>query len=103
MHVDEKKVGFLLKMLADAKPDCLDCDGCFENIAEYAERQLMCKPIDEAMKDVETHLRQCPCCHAEYKVLLEGLDELKSLEDAETTEKDDNESPAGGAEASSDE
>lgn len=83
MHVDEKKVGFLLKMLADAKPDCLDCDGCFENIAEYAERQLMCKPIDEAMKDVENHLRQCPCCYAEYKVLLEGLEELKALEDEE--------------------
>lgn len=76
MSLSEQQISALMNMLSETKPDCLDCDGCFEQIAEFAEQQLTSKNIPEAMQHVETHLKQCACCHAEYQVLLEALKEM---------------------------
>ena len=72
-----------MRMVVDSRPDCLDCDGCFDHIAEFAERELKARPLNEALKNVEVHLKQCPCCQAEYQVLLEGLQELKQDNDVD--------------------
>ena len=51
----------------------MDCDGCYGKVAEFAEFQLTGAEIPEALRGVETHMRQCPCCKDEYEALLAGL------------------------------
>jgi predicted anti-sigma-YlaC factor YlaD len=63
-------------MIASSQPDSLDCDGCFAQIAEFAELELASKDIPEALQAVKTHLEQCICCKDEYAALLEALREL---------------------------
>lgn len=63
----------LLESSAAAEPDELDCDGCFDHLAEFAEARLAEAEIPAALKAVETHLEQCVCCRDEFAALLEGL------------------------------
>lgn len=83
MVLNEQQISILMRMISGTRPDCLDCDGCFLRIAEFAEAQLKDLPISDAMKEVSSHLKQCACCHAEYQVLLEALTALKEQMDLE--------------------
>ena len=76
MTLKIEQVATLLGLILSAKPDLLDCDGCFERMADFAEAELTNKEIPEAMQVVETHLHQCSCCGDEYQALLTGLQEL---------------------------
>ena len=69
----EQQRAQLLQMVRDAKQDCLDCDGCFEHLAEFTELELLGQPIPEAMQVVQLHLEQCPCCQAEHSMLIDAL------------------------------
>ena len=73
MPLTNKQISNLLGMVASGEPDRLDCDGCFEQLAEFAEIHLTSREIPEALRAVETHLRQCACCREEFDALLEGL------------------------------
>ena len=72
----------LVEDASQAKPDSLDCDGCFEQLAEFAETQLAELETPEALRAVENHLRQCGCCRDEYEALLDGLREINTPEGA---------------------
>jgi len=78
MSLSDEQISDLVKLAASAEPDRLDCDGCFAHLAAFAELQLAHKEIPEALRAVETHLRQCECCQAEFEALMEGL---RTLED----------------------
>ncbi len=78
MALSTDQVSSLLAMIASSVSDSLDCDDCFERIAEFAEAQLANREIPDALKVVEIHLQQCPCCKDEYQALLEGLRELEN-------------------------
>ncbi|MEM6471016.1 MAG: hypothetical protein AAF802_15765 [Planctomycetota bacterium] len=73
MKLSKEQTKTLLDYVAVAQPDELDCDGCLEHLAEFVELELMGKEIPEALKKVERHLEQCPCCQDEHNALLEGL------------------------------
>ncbi len=79
MPLSEQQVAKLLQLVGDSRTDGLDCDGCFEHLAEFAEVSLMCREIPEALQAIEIHLEQCPCCHSEFQALREAL---LSLDDA---------------------
>lgn len=79
MLISREQSDFLVEMIATVQPDALDCDGCFQLMAEFVELQLLSREIPEAMRCVERHLEQCVCCRDEYKAL---LDALQSLSDA---------------------
>lgn len=93
MKLNEKQLADLMRMVAGARPDCLDCDGCYGHIAEYAEHRLKSLPISKAMEDVERHLKQCPCCHVEFEALLAGLQAIQDAEQA-TPESDQQGDPS---------
>jgi hypothetical protein len=78
MPLSNKQVSTLIGMVTAASPDTLDCDGCFQRVAEFAEAELTNREIPAALKAVQVHLSQCGCCKDEYKVLLESLRELRS-------------------------
>ncbi|MEM8671239.1 MAG: hypothetical protein AAGG48_27200 [Planctomycetota bacterium] len=63
----------LIALVTDTKEDTLDCDGCFELMAEFVEYRLSNHQVPEALRAVERHLEQCLCCQDEYRALLDGL------------------------------
>ena len=77
MPISNDQIASLLGMINDAKPDDLDCDGCLEHLAEFAENELANREIPEALKAVQTHIEQCKCCRDEYAALLAGLKEIE--------------------------
>lgn len=77
MPLTTNQVTTLVNMVATSEPDVLDCDGCYEHMAEFAEAELANREVPDALKAVEAHLRQCNCCKDEFNALIEGLRELE--------------------------
>ncbi len=73
MNVTHTQVLRLLKSIALSEVDQLDCDGCLDLIAEFAEAEMRGEDLSDSMRLVEIHLRQCPCCAYEYQALLDAL------------------------------
>ena len=63
----------MLTLVSKAVPDPLDCDGCFEMLSEFAERELRGDEMSASLKLVEIHLTQCACCRYEYETLVEAI------------------------------
>lgn len=63
----------MLASISNAVPDSLDCDGCLELSAEFADRESRGEALSESLKLVQVHLSQCPCCEYEYQTLLEAI------------------------------
>lgn len=78
MPLSDQQISTLLRMVAAGEQDPLDCDGCFEHLAEFAEKNLQNQELPAALQAVETHLEQCPCCEDEYQALLEALRTLET-------------------------
>ena len=77
MPISQEQVSNLLGMVASAEADEIDCDGCYEQLAVFAEAELLSREIPEALQAVQTHLEQCLCCQDEYQALLAGLRTLE--------------------------
>lgn len=77
MSLSKEQIQNLLGMIKSTLSDGLDCDGCFEHLAEFAELHLQSREIPDALKAVETHLQQCCCCNDEFDALVEGLRALE--------------------------
>ncbi len=75
MTLTNDQIQKLMQLVADATPDQLDCGGCLDQLAEFAETELAGKSIREALECVKVHLRNCPCCQDEYETLLAALSE----------------------------
>ena len=81
MTISKEQTVSLLALVADARSDELDCDGCFDLMAEFVEHELTHCEIPEALKKVRRHLEQCPCCNDEHEALLTGLRALQESEE----------------------
>jgi predicted anti-sigma-YlaC factor YlaD len=77
MPLKKEHIESLLRLVRSVQEDCLDCDGCYDRIAEFAEIELSGREIPEALVNVRIHLHQCPCCTDEYNALIEGLEAIK--------------------------
>ena len=73
MPISKKQIDTLLGLISDTESDNLDCDGCFGQLAEFADAKLANQEIPVALQAVEQHLKQCTCCCDEFETLLEGL------------------------------
>jgi len=73
----------LIDLVATTQDDRLDCDGCLEQIAEFAEAHLAGHSLSAALESVQTHLESCGCCQHEYEALLAALGTMH--EDASNT------------------
>ena len=80
MALTTEQIDKLIGLIGTTEDDSLDCDGCFGQVAEFAEMQLAGKPVTDAMRAVEQHLKHCLCCADEYSALLDGL---RALDEAE--------------------
>jgi hypothetical protein len=73
MVIEFSQVQKLFKSISSAVPDQLDCDGCFELSAQFAEAEINGQELSNILKAVQVHMSQCPCCAYEYQSLLEAV------------------------------
>jgi len=78
MSLSKEQINSLLGMVSSVESDDSNCEGCFEQMAEFAELHLSKQEIPEAMQAVETHLQQCVCCKDEFNALLKGLQAIEN-------------------------
>ena len=76
MSLSPETIKKLLDLVATTQNDPLDCDGCLEHIAEFAEAQLSGRSLSAALESVRMHLESCGCCQDEYEALLAALGTL---------------------------
>jgi hypothetical protein len=69
----------LLTMVSMSVPDQLECDGCFDLIAEFADAEIRGAELSQSLIAVRIHFSQCPCCAYEYAALLEALKEPEAM------------------------
>ena len=78
MALDPEQIEKLLSLVSTTEDDQLDCDGCMDHIAEFADAQLLGRPLNEALQIVEIHLKSCLCCADEYQALSDALKAIDS-------------------------
>ena len=76
VSLSSEQIKTLIGLVATAKDDPLDCDGCLEHIAEFAEAHLAGRSLSAALQSVQVHLESCGCCKDEYEALLAALSTL---------------------------
>ena len=76
MKLSKRHLHSLIKLVVNVESDNGDCGSCFDRLAEFAESKLDGKAVPEALREIEIHIEQCPCCRVELDALLDGLREL---------------------------
>ena len=66
----------LIDLVGTTRNDPLDCDGCLEYVAEFAEAHLAGRSLSAALACVQVHLESCGWCQDEYEALLSALSAL---------------------------
>lgn len=77
MPLSEEQINNLLRLVATSDVDLMDCDGCLNKISEFVETNLVNTEVPDALRAVQKHLEQCPCCQDEFKALKEALKEIE--------------------------
>ena len=77
MALTSNQVDMLLRIVTTLQDDRLDCDGCLDHIAEFADAHLANRELTAALQAVKTHLESCACCADEFQLLLDGLTALR--------------------------
>ena len=77
MAMTNEQIKQLVDMIVSVQPDELDCEGCSQHLAEFAETQLLGKSLEESQRAVQTHLQNCHCCELEFESLLEALEAVE--------------------------
>jgi len=78
MKLSPDQIRRLLKLVAAVESDPIDCDSCYDQVAEFAEAEIVGAEIPQALHSVQVHRSQCGCCNAEYESLIDGLRGLQS-------------------------
>jgi uncharacterized protein with PIN domain len=72
-RLTRQQVGSIVKMLGLTTAREFNCSECLQNVSEFAECQLVNKPVGEVIAKVEQHLALCPECREEYEALMKIL------------------------------
>ena len=72
-RMTSEQVGSIVKMLSLTTDREFNCSECLQHVSEFAECQLVNKPVDEVIAKVEQHLALCPECREEYEALVRIL------------------------------
>ncbi|MBB3206815.1 putative anti-sigma-YlaC factor YlaD [Rhodopirellula rubra] len=78
MTLTKAQTANLVSLIRTTEQDDLNCDGCFDQVAIFAENTITGRDVEDAFAAVATHLRQCECCRDEFNALLSGIRELQA-------------------------
>ena len=76
MLLTQDKIKLLLETLVLKRDDEVDCDECFDSMAEFAESQLSGQSVPEALRLIEGHIQICGDCQEEFNILKESIKDL---------------------------
>ena len=76
MVLNKEQIEILLSVVSSASNDELDCEGCFNYVAQFVETKLAGRTLCESMKLVEEHLANCSCCEDEFQALKAAIEEV---------------------------
>lgn len=76
MLLTQDKIKLLLETLVLTRDDEIDCDECFDSMAEFAENQLSGRSVPEALRLIEGHIRICGDCLEEFNILKESIKDM---------------------------
>jgi anti-sigma factor RsiW len=57
------------RLLGPAGPEAT-CDGCFDRLDAYVDREVTAGDAEQAMPELAAHLRGCPACAEDHDSLL---------------------------------
>jgi uncharacterized protein with PIN domain len=72
-RLTREQVGGIVKMLGLTRDREFNCSECLQHVSEFAECQMVNKPVGEVIASVEQHLALCPECREEYEALMKIL------------------------------
>jgi predicted anti-sigma-YlaC factor YlaD len=73
MSLSRPELQKMLDVVRATQPIEIDCDVCLMQVVEFAELNLVGKPIPEGLKAIEQHLSICDECREEYEMLCVAL------------------------------
>lgn len=73
MPLNQKDLANLLRLIGLTKDTEINCDQCLSLVAEFAERELAGRSVDESLRAVEEHLAICGECREEYEALRKAI------------------------------
>ena len=73
MTISNGQVDLLIEMLSLTKDNELDCDGCWAQMAEFAENSLAGNSVPEGLRQIDEHLKICGECREEFESLKAAL------------------------------
>lgn len=73
MSLTPEEIQKMLDVVRATQPIEIDCDVCLMQVGEFAELNLVGKPIPEGLKAIEQHLSICDECREEYEMLCVAL------------------------------
>ena len=73
MSLSRPELQKMLDVVRATQPDEIDCDVCLMQVGEFAELNLVGKPIPEGLRAIEQHLSICDECREEYEMLCAAL------------------------------
>jgi hypothetical protein len=73
MALKPEKVDRLLQMIRLTREVELTCPECLDELDRYTQSILDGGPIEGVLERVREHLEACPCCTAQYDLVLETL------------------------------
>lgn len=76
MRLNRKVIKALVGSVKATHEDELGCGECFDQIHEYAEKELLGKSPDIAMPLMKEHLDKCGECKEEYEALIKAMETL---------------------------
>jgi hypothetical protein len=78
MALNPEQVDRLLTMIRQTRDVELTCPECLDELDKYTQSILDGMPINGVLERVQEHLEACPCCSAQFELVLETL---KSIEE----------------------
>jgi len=76
MLLEPSKIKLLLDVLILTRDDEVDCDRCFDSMAEFAESQLSGKSVPDALVAIDEHIRICADCAEEFEILKDTISQM---------------------------
>ncbi|GAB4181447.1 MAG: hypothetical protein Fur0032_22550 [Terrimicrobiaceae bacterium] len=80
MKLNQQQIENLLHLVSRTHEKEINCNECFERLAEFAEVRMRNQPLSVALQSVEHHLSVCAECREEYEALRDALLSLESDE-----------------------
>ena len=75
MALHPKQIELLTELVSDTRERELDCEEFLPHLAAWSERVAAGQSIEEATREVQHHLKVCPECAEEFRVLIEVITE----------------------------